>query len=154
VLYDVLEPPCPSEPTRLAPDLSFLSGPARPQSVVHDSIREALALVCHATASPRRFELVRSLGAEAVVDYADPVAAAKQVREAAPKLDSEHTVDCVGEGSSTTMIAAASLNDKETIAQITSHPIPVEGVKTVSSITFHVIGKVHSYCTYHDPSGD
>ena len=65
-----------------------------------------------------------------MVDYADPVAAAKQTRKAAPNL--EHAGVCIGEESSTTIVAA-SLNGKGTIAQITLHPIPVEDVRTVSS---------------------
>lgn len=40
-----------------------------------------------ATALEQKFDLVRSLGTEAVVDYADPVGAAKQIREAAPNLE-------------------------------------------------------------------
>ena len=98
-----------------------------------------------ATASLRNFGLVRSLGADVVVDYHDPVAAGKQIREAAPNL--EHAIDCVGEGASPAIVGA-SLNGKGTVAQITLQPITVEGVRTVTSVIFEVIGKVRA-CTHH-----
>lgn len=96
-----------------------------------------------ATASERNFGLVRSLGADVVVDYHDPVAAAKQIREAAPNL--ECAADCVAEGTSREIVAT-SLGGQGTLAHITSQPYPrVEGVRILSSIVYDFIGKVRSH---------
>lgn len=142
VLYDVLELPEPLGTSASRVQIPVLiSGGATSVGLYAIQFAKLSGLYVIATASQRNFDLVRSLGADAVVDYTDPVAAAKQIREAAPNL--EHAVDCVGEESSTAIVAA-SLNGKGTIAQITLHPIPVEGVRTVSSIIFHVIGKVRA----------
>jgi NADPH:quinone reductase-like Zn-dependent oxidoreductase len=90
--------------------------------------------------------LVRSLGADVVVDYRDPVAAAKQIREAAPNL--EYAVDCVAVGTSP-QIVAASLGGKGTLAHISLLPYPpVEGVRILSSVVFDYIGKVR----FHQPN--
>ncbi|KAH9032324.1 zinc-binding oxidoreductase ToxD [Lactarius hengduanensis] len=139
VLYDVLKLPEPLGTSASRVKIPVLiSGGATSVGLYATQFAKLSGLYVIATASPRNFDLVRSLGADVVVDYADPLAAAKQIREAAPNL--EHAVDCVGEDSSTA-ITAASLNGKGTIAQITLRPIPVEGVRTLSSIIFDVIGK-------------
>ncbi|KAH9074733.1 dehydrogenase [Lactarius deliciosus] len=139
VLYDVLKLPEPLGTNASRVKIPVLiSGGATSVGLYATQFAKLSGLYVIATASPRNFDLVRSLGADVVVDYADPLAAAKQIREAAPNL--EHAVDCVGEDSSTAIVAA-SLNGKGTIAQITLRPIPVEGVRTLSSIIFDVIGK-------------
>ena len=146
VLYDVLKLPEPeplgttsAAPLRKSPVL--ISGGATSVGLYAVQFAKLSGLYVIATASRRNFDLVRSLGVDVVVDYADPVAAAKQIREAAPDL--ENAVDCVGEDASTAIVAAA-LNGKGTIGQITLRPIPVEGVRTLSSIIFDVIGKVRA----------
>ncbi|KAH8983168.1 zinc-binding oxidoreductase ToxD [Lactarius hatsudake] len=139
VLYEVLKLPEPLGTAASRVKIPVLiSGGATSVGLYATQFAKLSGLYVIATASPRNFDLVRSLGADVVVDYADPLAAAKQIREAAPNL--EHAVDCVGEDSSTAIVAA-SLNGKGTIAQITLRPIPVEGVRTLSSIIFDVIGK-------------
>jgi NADPH:quinone reductase-like Zn-dependent oxidoreductase len=96
-----------------------------------------------ATASERNFSLLRSLGADVVVDYRDPVQAAKQIREAAPG-PIEHAVDCVSTGTSFEIVAG-SLDGKGTIANLTLGDYPlVEGAKAVSGIIFNYFGKVRS----------
>ncbi|KAH9160766.1 zinc-binding oxidoreductase ToxD [Lactarius sanguifluus] len=139
VLYEVLKLPEPLGTSASRVKIPVLiSGGATSVGLYATQFAKLSGLYVIATASPRNFDLVRSLGADVVVDYADPLAAAKQIREAAPNL--EHAVDCVGEDSSTAIVAV-SLNGKGTIAQITLRPIPVEGVRTLSSIIFDVIGK-------------
>jgi NADPH:quinone reductase-like Zn-dependent oxidoreductase len=93
-----------------------------------------------ATASERNFSLVRSLGADVVVDYRDPVAAAKQIREAAPNL--QYATDCAIDGTSPAIVAA-SLAGQGTLAHITTLPYPpAEGVRILSSVVFDFLGKV------------
>jgi NADPH:quinone reductase-like Zn-dependent oxidoreductase len=141
VLYEVLKLPEPlGTSASLLKNPVLISGGSTSVGLYAIQFAKLSGLYVIATASRRNFDLVRSLGADVVVDYADPVAAAEQIRAAAPNL--EHAVDCVGDTSPT--IVAASLNGKGTIAQITLHPIPVEGVRTLSSIIFDVIGKVHA----------
>ena len=140
VLYDVLKLP---EPLGTSASLLkipvLISGGATSVGLYAIQFAKLSGLYVIATASRRNFDLVRSLGADVVVDYVDPVAAAKQIREAAPNL--EHAVDCVGEDTSIAIVAA-SLNGKGTIARITLRPMPVEGVKALSSVIFDIIGKV------------
>ncbi|KAI0255989.1 dehydrogenase [Lactifluus subvellereus] len=96
-----------------------------------------------ATASERNFGLVRSLGADVVVDYRDPVAAAKQIREAAPNV--EYAADCVAEGTSPEIVAA-SLGGKGTLAHISVLPYPaVEGVRILSGVVYDCIGKDYDF---------
>jgi len=143
VLYDVLKLPEPLGTSASRVQIPVLiSGGATSVGLYAIQFAKLSGLYVIATASQRNFDLVRSLGADVVVDYADPVAAAKQIREAAPNL--EHVVDCVGEATSPTIVAA-SLNGKGTIAQITLRPIPVDGVRTLSSVIFDIIGKVRAY---------
>ena len=94
-----------------------------------------------ATASEQNFSLMHSLGADVVVDYRDPVQAAKQIRETAPG-PIEHAVDCVSTGTSFEIVAA-TLNGKGTIANLTLGDYPlVEGAKVISGIIFDYFGKV------------
>jgi NADPH:quinone reductase-like Zn-dependent oxidoreductase len=100
-----------------------------------------------ATASERNFDLVRSFGADVVVDYRDPAKAAKQIREAAASLSPagrpiEHALDCVSTGTSFEIVAA-SLDGKGTIANLTLGNYPtVEGVKVTDGIVYDYFGKV------------
>lgn len=97
-----------------------------------------------ATASERNFDLVRSFGADVVVDYRDPAKAAKEIREAAASLSRpiEHALDCVSTGTSFEIVAA-SLDGKGTIANLTlgNYPI-VEGVKVTDGMIYDYFGKV------------
>jgi len=110
-----------------------------------------LGLYVIATASERNFSLVRSLGADVVVDYRDPVRAAKQIREAAPG-PIEHAVDCVSAGTSFEIVAA-SFDGKGTIANLTlgDYP-PVEGAKVSSGIIFDYFGKVRFVIKLKNPT--
>ncbi|KAI0292281.1 chaperonin 10-like protein [Russula brevipes] len=88
--------------------------------------------------------LVRSLGADVVVDYRDPAAAAKQIRDAAPTTIA-HAVDCVSAGTSLEIVAAALGGGagRGTIGNLTLGDYPhVEGVRVLSSVVFEFIGKV------------
>ena len=103
-----------------------------------------------ATASERNFDLVRSLGADVVVDYRDTARAVKQIRDAAPS-PIEHVLDCVSTGTSFGIVAA-SLDGKGTVANLTlgSYP-PVEGIRVLSGVVFDYFGKVH-FVLKHPPS--
>lgn len=96
-----------------------------------------------ATASERNFDLVRSLGADVVVDYRDPAKAAEEIRGGAPG-PIEHALDCVSTGTSFEIVAA-SLDGKGTVANLTlgGYP-PMEGVRVLSGVVFDYFGKVCS----------
>ena len=148
-LYDLLGFPEPHSipvppPPQSAPSTStpiLISGGASSVGLYTIQIAKHSGLFVIATASERNFDLVRSLGADVVVDYRDPAKAAKQIREAAPG-PIEHVLDCVSTGTSFEIVAA-SLDGKGTIANLTlgDYPHP-EGVKVINGIIFDYFGKV------------
>ena len=150
-LYDLLEfpephsipvqapPPPPASASTSIPIL--ISGGASSVGLYTIQIAKHSGLYVIATASERNFDLVGSFGADVVVDYRDPVKAAKQIREAAPG-PIEHALDCVSTGSSFEIVAA-SLDGKGTIANLALGNYPVvEGVKVINGIIFDYFGKV------------
>ena len=145
-LYDLLgfpEPhsipvPPPAPGASAIPIL--ISGAASSVGLYTVQIAKQSGLYVIATASERNFDLVRSFGADVVVDYRDPATAAKHIREAAPR-PIEHALDCVSTGTSFEIVAAA-LDGKGTIANLTLGGYPtVEGVKVQSGIIFDYFGK-------------
>jgi NADPH:quinone reductase-like Zn-dependent oxidoreductase len=130
----------------------LISGGASSVGLYTIQIAKHSGLYVIATASERNFDLVRSFGADVVVDYRDPAKAAKQIREAAPG-PIEHALDCVSTGTSFELVAA-SFDGKGTIANLTLGNYPtVEGVKVINGIIFDYFGKVSPfpsslyYCT-------
>jgi Zinc-binding dehydrogenase len=160
-LYDLLKFPephsIPVPPPQSASGASsssvpiLISGGASSVGLYTIQIAKHSGLYVIATASERNFDLVRSFGADVVVDYRDPAKAAKQIREAAPG-PIEHALDCVSTGTSFELVAA-SLDGKGTIANLTLGNYPtVEGVKVINGIIFDYFGKVSPfpsslYCT-------
>jgi NADPH:quinone reductase-like Zn-dependent oxidoreductase len=151
-LYDLLKFPEPqSIPVPVPPPASasagaastpiLISGGASSVGLYTIQIAKHSGLYVIATASERNFDLVRSFGADVVVDYRDPAKAAKQIREAAPG-PIEHALDCVSTGTSFEIVAA-SLDGKGTIANLGLGDYPtVEGVKVINGIIFDYHGKV------------
>ena len=151
-LYDLLEFPEPhsisSVPSPPAPAASraripiLISGGASSVGLYTIQIAKHSGLYVIATASERNFDLVRSFGADVVVDYRDPAKAAKQILEAAPG-PIEHVLDCVSTGTSFEIVAAALDGNKGTIANLTlgNYPTP-KGVKVLNGIIFDYFGKV------------
>ena len=161
-LYDLLEFPephsIPSVPSPLAssaPAASsasakipiLISGGASSVGLYTIQIAKHSGLYVIATASERNFDLVRSFGADVVVDYRDPAKAAKQILEAAPG-PIEHVLDCVSTGTSFEIVAAALDGNKGTIANLTlgNYPTP-KGVKVLNGIIFDYFGKVRAIRT-------
>lgn len=95
----------------------LISGGASSVGLYAIQIAKHSGLYVIATASERNFDLVRSFGADVVVDYRDPAKAAKQIREAAGGRPIEHALDCVSTGTSFEIVAA-SLDGKGTIANL------------------------------------
>jgi NADPH:quinone reductase-like Zn-dependent oxidoreductase len=146
-LYDLLkfpEPhsiPVPPPPTASSSIPILISGGASSVGLYTIQIAKHSGLYVIATASERNFELVRSFGADVVVDYRDPAKAAKQIQDATPR-PIEHALDCVSTGTSFEIVAAA-LDGKGTIANLTLGNYPtVEGVKVINGIIFDYYGKV------------
>jgi NADPH:quinone reductase-like Zn-dependent oxidoreductase len=149
-LYDLLKFPEPhSIPVQVPPTPPpasesvipiLISGGASSVGLYTIQIAKHSGLYVIATASERNFDVVRSFGADVVVDYRDPAKAAKQIREAAPG-PIEHALDCVSTGTSFEIVAA-SLDGKGTIANLTRDYPTVEGVKATSGIVFDYFGKV------------
>ena len=161
-LYDLLEfpephsipsVPSPSPLASSAPAASsasakipiLISGGASSVGLYTIQIAKHSGLYVIATASERNFDLVRSFGADVVVDYRDPAKAAKQILEAAPG-PIEHVLDCVSTGTSFEIVAAALDGNKGTIANLTlgNYPTP-KGVKVLNGIIFDYFGKVRRF---------
>jgi NADPH:quinone reductase-like Zn-dependent oxidoreductase len=155
-LYDLLElyefpwhesaianPPTPQDTPHGRRHSILISGGASSVGQYAVQFAKLSGLYVIATASERNFSLVRSLGADVVVDYHDPVRAAKQIRDAAPG-PIEHAIDCVSMGTSFEIVAA-SLDGKSTIAYLSlgSYPL-VEGARILSGVVFDYFGKVRS----------
>ena len=155
-LYDLLkfpEPrsiPVPPPQAQAAASLAgvssipiLISGGASSVGLYTIQIAKHSGLYVIATASERNFDLVRSFGADVVVDYRDPAKAAEQIRESTPR-PIEHALDCVSTGMSFEIVAAA-LGGKGTVANLTLGDYPtVEGVKVINGIIFDYYGKVRS----------
>lgn len=145
-LYDLLDFPEPHSipappPPASAPVIPILiSGGASSVGLYAIQIAKHSGLYVIATASERNFDVVRSFGADVVVDYRDPAKAAKQIREAAPG-PIEHAFDCVSTGTSFEIVAA-SLDGKGAIAHLARDYPAVEGVKVPTGIVFDYFGKV------------
>jgi NADPH:quinone reductase-like Zn-dependent oxidoreductase len=123
----------------------LISGGASSVGLYAIQLAKLSGLYVIATASERNFDLVRSFGADIVVNYRDSASAVKQIREAASAAGSgpiEHALDCVSTGTSFEIVAA-SLDGKGTIANLTLGNYPlVEEVKVTSGIIFDYFGKV------------
>ena len=145
-LYDLLKFPEPHSipvppPASESSIPILISGGASSVGLYTIQVAKHSGLYVIATASERNFDLVRSFGADVVVDYRDPAKAAKQIREAAPG-PIEHALDCVSTGTSFEIVAA-SLDGKGTIANLGLGDYPtVEGVKVLNGIIFDYFGKV------------
>ncbi len=164
-LYDLLDFPEPhlheSVPNPNPPQTStgstsiipiLISGGASSVGLYAIQLAKLSSLYVIATASERNFDLVRSFGADVVVNYRDPASAVKQIREAASAAGSgpiEHALDCVSTGTSFEIIAA-TLDGNGAIATLTlgSYPL-VEGVKVTSGIIFDYFGKVRFPSSHH-----
>lgn len=158
-LYDLLEFPEPHSipvppPTSSASSAGIpilISGGASSVGLYTIQVAKHSGLYVIATASERNFDLVRSFGADVVVDYRDPAKAAKQIREAAPG-PIEHALDCVSTGTSFEIVAA-SLDGKGTIANLGLGDYPtVEGVKVINGIIFDYFGKEYDFPLLYTPS--
>jgi NADPH:quinone reductase-like Zn-dependent oxidoreductase len=131
-------PPPPASGAPVVPIL--ISGGAGSVGLYMIQIAKHSGLYVIATASERNFDLMRSFGADVVVDYHDAAKAVKQIREAAP-VPIDHALDCVSTGTSFEIVAG-SLDGKGTVAHLTRAYPTVEGVKVVTGIVFDYFGKV------------
>ncbi|KAI9464273.1 dehydrogenase [Russula earlei] len=141
MLHEMLELPEPRLPVPARhrappgpPDTTVLvSGGASSVGQYVVQFAKLSGLYVIATASERNFDLVRSFGADVVVDYRDPAGVI------------EHVADCVAEGTSFEIVAGA-LSGKGTIAYLTLADYPTaEGVKVLRSIVFDCFGMDYDF---------
>ncbi|KAI0265088.1 dehydrogenase [Gloeopeniophorella convolvens] len=98
-------------------------------------------LQVYATASPRNFDYVKSLGAVEVFDYHDPEVG-KKIREATGgKL--KHAVDTISEGGSPQIISDALSEEGGLVAQILVYPSPRPGVDVNFILAYDLLGESH-----------
>ncbi|KAI0385903.1 alcohol dehydrogenase [Hypomontagnella monticulosa] len=125
-LYKILELPFPTTPAK-EPYPILIYGGSTATGVYGIQFAKASGLTVVATASPRNFEYLKSLGADAVFDYNSPTCAAdiKAFTNNALKL----AWDCSGDGGE---ICAAALSDAETSRYATIVPVEREVVAAIN----------------------
>ncbi|KAJ7628925.1 chaperonin 10-like protein [Roridomyces roridus] len=141
-LYQTLHLPAPLAPSSEQPGEPILiwSGTsATGQYAVQFAKLGGLRVL--STASPRHFDLVRALGADAVFDYADSYSPRRICAEAGGKL--RYAVDCISEGMTLTQVSMSLGKEGGTIATL----LPYESrrrdapVETIFVLAYSMFGK-------------
>ncbi|KAA1472741.1 dehydrogenase [Dentipellis sp. KUC8613] len=130
--------PTPFEPTATPfPILIYGASTSVGQFVVQFAKLSGLYVI--ATASPRNFDLVKSLGADEVFDYHDPEVGKKIKASTGGKL--KYAVDNVAEKGSSQIISEALSDEGGNIASLLSYEAPRPGVTVSFSVACHLLGK-------------
>lgn len=139
VLYDSLSLPSPLEPTREPIDLLVWGGATSlGQVVVQYAALAGLRVI--STASPKNFELVRSLGAAEVFDYHDKDVVAKVRAATGSKL--VLAVDCISEYGTPEQVAPCLSDEGGKVAIVRTCDPVSEKVKHIFSFVFTLLGRV------------
>jgi threonine dehydrogenase-like Zn-dependent dehydrogenase len=107
VLYKALQLPLPTQPAE-EPFPILIHGGSTSTGMWAIQYAKASGLTVIATASPRNFDYLKSLGADAVFDYRSPTAGAEIRALTGNRL--KHALDCAGGGE---MLCAQALTDAE-----------------------------------------
>ncbi|KAA1477028.1 GroES-like protein [Dentipellis sp. KUC8613] len=130
--------PTPLKPTSTPfPILVYGASSSVGQFVVQFAKLSGLYVV--ATASPKNFDLVKSLGADEVFDYHDPEVGKKIKAATGGKL--KHAVDNIFENGSPQIISDALSDEGGKIASLSPYESPRPGVTVLSTVAYHILGK-------------
>jgi NADPH:quinone reductase-like Zn-dependent oxidoreductase len=106
-----------------------------------------------ATASPKQFDFVRSLGADEVYDYSDSFTGREIFQ--ATEGNIHHAVDCWSEGMSPYQVSASLSNDHGKIAGLLPYQSRKKGIESTFVFAYAIFGKVcrisNSYHCYPYP---
>lgn len=146
-LYQSLQLPLPSKPSSTPIPLFIYGGSTATGSL---AIQFAKLSGCQVitTCSPRNFEYVKSLGADATFDYNSPTCSA-DIKEYS-KGNIAHAFDCISEGESTKITVEAMSSNGG--AYSTLLPVPAEKVAEFNSkvqykttLGYTVVGEAFSF---------
>ncbi|KAK7466230.1 hypothetical protein VKT23_004957 [Stygiomarasmius scandens] len=137
-LYQSQNLPSPENPTTVPIDLLVWGGST---SVGHFVIQLAKlgGMRVIATASPKHFDRLKSLGADETFDYRDPEVAQKIRAYTNGKL--QHAVDCISEGSTPQLVSDSLAPEGGTVSAIVRYETVRPEVKVVVSFGSHLLGK-------------
>ncbi|TFY70232.1 hypothetical protein EVG20_g2769 [Dentipellis fragilis] len=134
--------PTPFEPTSTPfPILVYGGSTSVGQYVVQFAKLSGLRVF--ATASPKNFDLVKSLGADEVFDYHDPEVGKKIKAATGGKL--KHAVDTISEKGSPKIISEALSDEGGRVAIILPYEAPRPGVNVAFTIAYQLLGKSYEF---------
>ncbi|EGN93603.1 hypothetical protein SERLA73DRAFT_171938 [Serpula lacrymans var. lacrymans S7.3] len=141
-LYQSLKLPTPLEPTSTPKDVLIWSGTSSTgQYAVQFAKLGGLRVIT--TASPQNFELVKSLGADEVFDYADSKTPKKIVAASGGNL--KHAVDCISEGMTPNQVSMSLSRQGGTIATLLPYESKKKGVDVQFVVCYAIFGKAIEY---------
>ncbi|KAF8875030.1 chaperonin 10-like protein [Gymnopilus junonius] len=137
-LYQTLHLPTPLQPATSPQDILIWSGSS---SMGHYAVQFAklAGLRVISTASPANFELVRSLGAEEVLDYADSRTPKKIFAATAGKL--RQAVDCISDGMTPVQVSGSLSKEGGTVVTVLPYESRKKGVKTELILIYSMWGE-------------
>lgn len=141
-LYQILNLPTPLNPTTVPTPILIWSGTS---AVGQYAVQFAKLAGLHviSTASSKNIDLVKSLGADEVFDYADPETPAKIFAATGGNL--KIAMDCISEGSTPDQVTNSLSKEGGTIAALLPYQSKRENVKVVFKIAYSVHGKVSNF---------
>jgi len=138
-LYQTFHLPTPLEPATEPMDILIWSGSSfTGQFAVQLAHLSGLRVI--STSSPRNFDLIRSLGAAEVYDYADSRAARKIHAATGSKL--KLALDCISSGTTPAQVSGCLSKEGGTIATTLPYTTPKKGVNTELVLLYSIWGKV------------
>ncbi|KDR73163.1 hypothetical protein GALMADRAFT_72578 [Galerina marginata CBS 339.88] len=137
-LYQTLRLPTPLNPSSNGNDILIWSGSSSMgQYAVQFAKLSGLRVI--STASPQNFELVRSLGAAEVFDYADSRTSKKIFSATSGRL--EYAVDCISDGMTPVQVSGSLSKEGGTIVTVLPYQSRKKGVKTELILVYSMWGE-------------
>lgn len=139
-LYQVLRLPTPLEPPLTPQETILIWSGATATGQIAIQFAKLSGLRVVTTASGKSAQLVKSLGADEVFDYADPETPQK-IRDATSS-GIKYAMDCISEGLAPSQVAASLSPEGATIAALLPHSQTFEGVNIKFVLVGTLFGKV------------
>lgn len=138
-LYQTLNLPTPLNPTTVPTPILIWSGTSSVgQYAVQFAKLAGLRVI--STASRKNIELVKSLGADEVFDYADPETPAKIYAATGGNL--KIALDCIGEGATPDQVTDSLSKEGGTIVALYPYESKNKNVKVQFNVVYTVHGRV------------
>ncbi|KAA1477014.1 GroES-like protein [Dentipellis sp. KUC8613] len=142
LLWEAQQLPTPIQPAT-APFPLLISGGASSVGQFAIQFAKLSGLQVFATASPKHFDLVKSLGADEVFDYHDPEVAKKIKAATGGKL--KHAVDAISENGTPAIVAAALSDEGGVISVTLPYPETRAGVTAIPICAYNMLGKSYDF---------